>query len=147
MSDFSPTWEEWLYSTFLPNPATWVTDTSGESQFYLGVNLAGTGTSVIAATAYNYYFGTISAEAIALHGSRFHAAGYMATSGPGVANTLRVLSKAPPWMAAGIGRDFVEHHTDFYEPETQAARDRSIFELAYRLPSQVYSHGKGILFN
>ncbi len=112
--DFSPTWEEYIWSILLPNPGSWVMDRSGESQLYLVGNLAFTSSTVLAATAYQYYFGTISAEAIALHGSRFHAAGYTATGGPGVANTLRILRKAPPWMAAGAGRTIVDEHTDFY---------------------------------
>ncbi len=112
--DFSPTWEEWLWSTILPNPASWVMDRSGESQLYLIGNLAFTSVGVISATAYQYFFGTISADAIALHGSRFHAAGYAATGSPGVANTLRILRNAPPWMAAGAGATILDEKTDFY---------------------------------
>ncbi len=116
MSDeFSPTWEEWFWSTLFPNPASWVTDRSGESQLYLISNLAFTSSTVLASTAYQYYFGTITAEAIALHGSRFNAAGYAATGSPGVYNTLRILRKAPPWMAAGAGAQLLEDHTDFYD--------------------------------
>ncbi len=116
MSDeFSPTWEEWFWSTIFPNPASWVTDRSGESQLYLFGNLSFTASTVIASTAYQYFFGLgTSAEAIALHGSRFNAAGYAATNSPGLWNTLRVFRKAPPWMAAGAGSQLLEDHTDFY---------------------------------
>ncbi len=39
--DFTPTWEEWLFSTVsLPNPYHWYTDKSGESAFYGGINFS-----------------------------------------------------------------------------------------------------------
>ncbi len=115
MSDeFSPTWEEWFWSTVFPNPASWVMDRSGESQFYLIANLGFTSATVLANTAYQYYFGSISAEAIALHGSRFNAAGYAATGSPSVYNTLRVLRNAPPWLAAGAASSMLDENTDFY---------------------------------
>ncbi len=37
--DFTPTWEEWLLSTVqLPNPYLMITDKSGETSFYTGIN-------------------------------------------------------------------------------------------------------------
>ena len=44
-----------------------------------------------------------------------------------------------PFALALAGRHLVDEYTDFYEPETQQARDRSVFELIYRLPGQVSS--------
>ncbi len=105
MSEFSPTWEEWIYSTVAPQPHTWITDTSGESQFYLGANVSFTVASILASSTYYYYFGVITPEMIALHGSRAHAAGYMATGSPGAWNTLRILRNSPPYIAAGVASD------------------------------------------
>ena len=39
--DFTPTWEEWVYSLFqLPNPYLILTDKSGETGFYTGINFS-----------------------------------------------------------------------------------------------------------
>ncbi len=110
MSEFSPTWEEWLLSTIFPNPGNWITDSSGESQFYLFANLSATAYAGLASMGYHYYFGGITPDMILKHGSKWRAAGYLATDSPGLANTLRILRRAPPWMAAGVGRDVLDKH-------------------------------------
>jgi phosphoserine aminotransferase len=39
--DFTPTWEEWIHSLFvLPNPYHIITDQSGETGFYTGINFS-----------------------------------------------------------------------------------------------------------
>jgi hypothetical protein len=39
--EFTPTWEEWLLSTIqLPNPYSMLTDRSGETSFYTGINFS-----------------------------------------------------------------------------------------------------------
>ena len=83
---------------------------SRSSQFYLFTNLSTTAYAGLGSMGYQYYFGSISADDIVKHGSRWRAAGYMATDSPGLARTIRIFRKAPPWMAAGIGRDVLDAH-------------------------------------